>query len=128
MTEAVQLAAAARLVPQLLLAILKSPAFVPDNATLLIVIDVLSPFDNVTVCAALLEPTLVLANVTLEGLAVTEPDTGVPFPLSATVCGLFPAESFKSRVAYRSPVVVGPNTIFAVQLADAASDVPHVLL
>jgi hypothetical protein len=126
--DAVQFAEAARLVPQVLLAMLKSPAFAPEIATLLIVIEVLRPFESVAVCPALLDPTAVLANVRLEGLAVTVPDGADPFPLSATVCGLFVAESLKFKVARRCPVAVGAKAILAVQVADAASDVPHVLL
>ena len=126
--DAVQFAPAARLVPHVLLAMLKSPAFVPDSAAPLMVIEVLSPFDNVAVCAALLEPTVVLANVILDGLAVTVPDAPVPFPVSATVCGLLLAESLKFKVAESAPVALGAKTMFAVQLAEAASDVPQVLL
>jgi hypothetical protein len=54
----VQLAATARLAPQVLLGIVKSPAFVPVIDTLLIVIDVVPPFISVVVCEALVEPTL----------------------------------------------------------------------
>ena len=41
---------------------LKSPAFVPDIETPLIVSDELTPFDSVTVCTALVEPTVVFGN------------------------------------------------------------------
>jgi len=97
--DAVQFDAAARLVPHVLLATLKSPAFVPDIATLLIVIEEVNPFDSVAICAALLDPTDLLANVKLDGLAVTVPDAAVPSPLSATVCGLPLAVSLKFKVA-----------------------------
>jgi len=97
--DAAQLAEAARLVPQVLLAMLKSAAFVPEIAMLLIVIEDVRPFESVAVCPALLDPTVVLANVRLDGLAVTVPDGADPFPLNATVCGLFVAESLKFKVA-----------------------------
>ena len=97
--DAVQFAEVARLVPQVWLAMLKSPAFVPEIATLLIVIDELRPLERVAVCPALLEPTVVLANVKLDGLAVTVPDAAVPSPLNAAVCGLLVAESLKFNVA-----------------------------
>jgi hypothetical protein len=84
-TEAEQVLAAARLVPQVLLAILKSPAFAPDIATLLIEIEVLNPFDSVTVCEALLDPTFMLVNVRLVGLADTVPLAAVPVPVSVMV-------------------------------------------
>jgi hypothetical protein len=84
-TEALQLVEAARLAPQVLLAIAKSPALVPEIATLLIVIDDVSPFDSVADCDALVDPTDVLANVRLEGVAETLPDPPVPSPISVTL-------------------------------------------
>jgi len=127
-TEAEQLDDAARLAPHVLLAIAKSPAFVPEIPTLLIVIADDVPFVNVADCAALVAPTVVLANVRPVGLADTLPDPPVPSPVSATLCGLLVAESLNTRVAARFPMVVGAKTIVAVQLADAASEDPHVLL
>jgi hypothetical protein len=47
--DAVQFPAAPRLAPQVLLAMLKSPALVPDIATLLIVIEELRPLESVAV-------------------------------------------------------------------------------
>ena len=127
--EAVQLAEAARLVPQLLLEMLKSPGFAPEIETPLIVIDALVPFDSVAACAELLEPTAVLANARLDGLTETVPDVPpVPSPLSATVCGVLVAESLKFNVAERSPEAVGANTIVAVHVAEAARELPQVLL
>jgi hypothetical protein len=127
MTDAVQFAPAGRLVPQDLAAMLKSPALVPDSATLLIVIEELNPFDRVAVCDAVLEPTEVLPNVRLEGVAVTVPDE-ILFPVRATVCGLLLAESLKFSVADRAPVPAGAKTMLTVQVAEAARDAPHVLL
>ena len=126
--EAEQLPAAARLVPQVLLEIAKSPAFVPEMATLLIVIEMLCAFDSVTDCEPLLDPTLMLANEREVGLAETVPFAAVPVPVSVMVCGLLLAESLKLSVADRAPVAFGANATVAVQLEDAASDVPHVLL
>jgi len=83
--DAVQESEAARLVLHVLLAMLKSPAFVPDIATLLNVIEELSPFDRVAVCVVLLDPTFVLANVRLVGLADTVPVDEVPSPVSVMV-------------------------------------------
>lgn len=122
-TDAVQFAEAARLAPHVFAEMLKSVAFVPEIATLLIVIEELCPFDSFAACAALVLPTAVAANVRLVGLAVTPPGAN---PVSVTVCGLFVAESVKFRVAARFPVAIGAKTTFAVQLADAASEVPHV--
>ena len=53
-----QVADAARLAPQVLDEMLKSPEFVPVMDTLLIVIEVLPPFVSVVVCDALVEPTV----------------------------------------------------------------------
>ena len=126
--EAVQLAEAPRLVPQVLLAMLKSPAFAPEIETPPIVIAELVSFDSVAVSAALLDPIEVLPNVRLEGLTETEPDVPpAPPPVNATVCGLLVAESLKFNVAERAPEEVGAKTTVAVQLADAASEVPQVL-
>jgi len=51
-----------------------------------------------------------------------------PPPVSVTVCGLLLAESVNRKIALRAPVAVGAKTMLAVQVADAASVVPHVLL
>jgi hypothetical protein len=119
---------AARLVPQVLLEIRKSAALVPEIATLLMVMEDVSLFDNVPDWDALVEPTKVLAKVRLEGLAETLPPAAVPCPVNATFCGVLLAESLKFNVALRAPVAVGPKMIFAVQFADAAREVPQVLL
>ncbi len=119
---------AARLVPQVLLEIRKSAALVPEIATLLMVMEDVSLFDNVADWDALVEPTKVLANVRPEGLAETLPPAAVPCPVNATFCGVLLAESLKFSVALRAPVAVGPKMIFAVQFADAAREVPQVLL
>jgi hypothetical protein len=127
-TEALQLVEAARLAPQVLLAIAKSAALVPEIAMSLIVIDEVSPFDSVADCDALVDPTDVLVNVRLDGVAETLPDPPVPSPVSVTLCGLFVAESLNSRIAERLSDVVGAKTTLAVQVEDAASEAPHVLL
>ena len=51
-----------------------------------------------------------------------------PFPETATDCGLPLAESVNRRIALRAPAAVGAKMTFAVQLADAASVGPQVLL
>jgi hypothetical protein len=81
-TEATQLADAARLVPHVLPAITKSDALVPVMPMLLIVIEELSPFLSVALCAVVVLPTVVLANVSDEGLTDTPPGA---YPVSATV-------------------------------------------
>lgn len=123
-TLTVQLAEAARLVPHVFEEMAKSAEFAPVTATLLMEIVPLLTFLSVTDCAAVVDPTLVDANDKLAGLTLAPV---VPVPDSATVCGLGAALSLKSRVAVRIPVVVGANTILAVQLAEAARLVPQVL-
>lgn len=83
--EAVQEPPAARLAPHVLPEMLKSPEFVPEIATPLIVSEMLRPFDSVAVCAVLLDPTFVLANVRLVGLADTVPLDDVPTPVRVMV-------------------------------------------
>ena len=126
-TEAVHEADAARVVPHVLLEILKSPAFVPDKPTLLMLIDVEPPLLSVEVCAALVEPTGVTAKVRLVGVTVTADVDVEPVPESDAVCGLLPAVSEIVKVAVRAPVVVGLNTTVTVQLAEAARLAPQLL-
>lgn len=66
----VQLASAARLDPQVLLAIAKSAALVPAIATLLMVIEAEPPFVNVTDLGAPTLPSGTLAQLRLAGLTV----------------------------------------------------------
>jgi hypothetical protein len=127
-SKTVQLDEAARLLPQVLLEIEKSPAFVPEIAMLLIVIDEVCPLDKVADFAALVVPVVTLPNTIDVGLTETVPLVEVPRPVSATVCGLPVPESLKFNVALREPAAVGAKVIFTVQLEDAASDVPQVLL
>jgi hypothetical protein len=103
---------------------LKSPALLPLIAMLLIVIAELSPFFSVAVCAALDDPTVVLANVSDVGLTETPPPGA--YPVSVTVCGEFVAESLKFNAADKFPDSVGAKTTFAVQLAPEARLVPQV--
>ena len=71
MTLIVQLPLAATLEPQVFVCA-KSPLLVPEIATPLILMAELVPFDNVTVCAALVVPTFVLAKVNELGATRTE--------------------------------------------------------
>ncbi|HEY1577537.1 MAG TPA: hypothetical protein VGF82_10755 [Terracidiphilus sp.] len=128
-TDTLQVAEAARLDPQVLLEMTKSPAFVPLTTTLLIVIVELVLLLSVAVFALLLEPTLTDPNENEVGLMVTLPlDPPGAKPDRATVCGELVAESLKVSVAVRVPPVVGLKVMFAVQLAPAARLVPQVLL
>ena len=83
---------------------------------------VVPTFVNVTVLVALVTPTVTEPKLRLvgESLAV------VPMPLSGTCCGLPAALSVTIRAAVRVPEAVGLNLMLIVQLAPAASEVPHV--
>jgi len=80
---------------------------------------------NCTLVVPLLLPTTTLPNDTLDGLNVTE---GVPVPESATAWGLFLALSVIESVPERVPMVVGVKVTLIVQLAPAATEVPHVFI
>ncbi len=81
-TEIVQLAPAARLVPHPLLATAKSP----DAETEEIETAELVPLDSTTFCGELVVPTVWLAKVKLVGVNVTDPDEPVPpVPVSDAV-------------------------------------------
>jgi hypothetical protein len=105
MIDAAQFDEVARLVPHVLLAMEKSPAFVPVIATLLMATAAVVVLLKVADCDALLEPTTVLGNVRLAGFTLTAGLT--PRPVSVMVCGLSVAESVNVSVALRAPAAVG---------------------
>jgi hypothetical protein len=121
-----QLPPTERLAPQVVPETTKSDAFVPVTAIPLMLSAEVLPFDSVTACDAALDPTFVLPNATVKGLAATTPL--VPKPDRATVCGLLLSESMKFSVAVLVPVAVGPKRTLAVQLTPDASVAPQVLL
>ncbi len=81
---------------------------------------------SVTVCAALVVPTVWLAKVSevTERLAVVV--GAVPVPVRLTVCGLPEALSVMLKVPVRVPDAVGVNVTLMVQLAPAATEPPQV--
>lgn len=124
---AVQLAEAARVEPQVLELMEKSPELVPVIFVPLNVMELEVLLVRVTDCELLVDPTCVLLKDRLPGAAVTLPDAPpVPRPVTETCCGLLPALSVKVRVAVRVPEAVGLKRIVMVQLADAASVEPQV--
>jgi hypothetical protein len=123
-TLTVQLAPTARLVPQVLAEMVKSPALDPEIAMLVMDIAVLAPFVSVTVCAAVVEPTAFDAKVRFPG--VTLAPAAVPVPDRATLCGLLEAESVNVNAADRAPVAAGVNVTLTVQLPEPGTLVPHV--
>ena len=78
-----QLPDPARLAPQVLAERLKSEAFAPETAMLLILMAAVPPLIRVTDCAEVVDPTAVAAYVRLPG--VTFAPAGLPVPDSPTV-------------------------------------------
>ena len=126
--EAVQVAEAARVEPQVLLVIWKSPGFAPERAMLLMVRVEAPPFVSVTAFDPPRLPTATYTQLRLVGDTDALPEAAAPVPARATVCGLLVALSVKVSIALREPVALGVNAMLAVQLADAARLVPQVLL
>jgi hypothetical protein len=90
--ETEQLLPATSVEAQELEAIEKSPAFVPEIATLVMVTVEAVGLESVVDCEALEEPMVVDANVSVDGVTemLAEP---APVPVRATDCGLLPALS-----------------------------------
>ncbi len=119
-----QLAPAATLVPQVLLAIAKGP-LIP---TLEILRAVPWRLVKVTITAALVLPTTTVPRFNELADRVTGELELLPVPLRLTVCGLFPALSVKLSVPVALPATVGVNVTPTLQLAPPATLVPQVLL
>ena len=125
-TLTVQLLPAARLVPQGLFEIAKSPAFAPVKVMLVIVTAAGPVFVNVTVLALLVTPNPVLGKVKLVGLRLTE--NGVsPVPDSGTLFGLVGALVVNTNDAALPPVAEGVKVRLTMQLAPAARLAPQGL-
>ena len=122
----VQLAEAARLDPQFVLEMAKSPGLAPEIPAPLSVTEADVLLVMVIDCAELEDPWLTLPKDKLAGAAVTTPDPPLPSPERATCCGLLPAVSVKERFAVRVPEVVGLNRTVTVQLAETAKVEPQV--
>jgi len=84
-------------------------------------------FLTVTTWAAVVDPTVVEAKVRLVGDSVTAGAAAAPVPVRAAVCGEPVALSAIERLAVRVPVAAGLNSTETVQVAAAASVVPHVV-
>jgi hypothetical protein len=83
-------------------------------------------FVSVTVCPVLVDPTVRLVKVRLEG--ESDPDAEVPVPERETDCGLPVAVSAIANEAERLPLVLGVNVTLTVQLELAASELPQLLV
>jgi hypothetical protein len=103
-------------------------ALVPPTVIELIVTVTVLVFFTVTICASLVAPTAVAGKAMDVGVRVT---VGVfvaaPVPLSFTTCGEPVALSAIESEAVKAPAAAGLNSTDTVQLAPAASEVPHVV-
>lgn len=115
--DAVQLAEAARLPPQLPPVMAKSPPLDPDIEPAPSVTDPDVPFVMVMVCELLVVPSLTVPKVNAAGEAVTAPPLE-PVPESATVNGVGLVLVVMLNTAFSAEVVVGLNVMKATQLAD----------
>ena len=110
----VQLALAARLVPQVLVS-----AKLAEAAMLLIESAPVPVFVKVMVCAALVVPTVWLAKVRLVGDKLIVGVAATAVPLSDTACGLAAALSVNVIDPVSVPAAVGVKVTEIVQLAPA---------
>lgn len=122
-TLTVQDVFAARVEPQVLEAIAKSPGFVPVKPIPLIVIDLVSRFLNVITFGALVVPTVVFGNLNAVGVRVI---AAVPVPVKLTDCGLLVALSVNVKAALLAPVAVGAKATPILQAELAAILDPQV--
>jgi hypothetical protein len=127
-TLILQLAPAATLDPHVLVCA-KSLAFVPVTAMLVMVRVALPLLVRVTAWAVLVVPTAWLENARLPVDRVTA-GAGelVPVPDKPTACGLPLALSVTLSEALRLPVAEGVKVTLIVQLAPAATELPHALV
>src|SRR5579859_7859531 len=124
-TETVQVAAAASVVPQVVADLMNEVAFVPVMVSEARFSVAVPEFLMVTVCAAVVEPTVVAAKLSEVGVSVTA--GAVPVPVRATDCGDPVALSAIESDALNAPAAAGLNSTETVQVAAAASVVPQVV-
>jgi hypothetical protein len=124
---AVQELDAARVVPQDLLKMEKSPGLAPLIVMPFMVMAVEPALVSVTTLGPPLLPMATDAHDRLAGDADALPEGANPVPESATVWGLLVAASVRLRVAARVPVAVGVKTMLIEQFADAARLAPQVV-
>jgi hypothetical protein len=124
-TLMVQLAPAAKVVPQVVVSA-KSEAFVPAIETLLMVMVPVPVFFSVTVLALVVTFTGWIPNATVVGVTLA---TGVvPVPVKLTCCGLLGSESAIRSVAVLLLLAVGVNVTLMLQLAPTANVLAQVLV
>jgi hypothetical protein len=117
-----------RLEPQLLLAIEKSPEFVPEIVTLAMEIVVVPSLCRVTDWTALAEPTLAMPKESVCGVMARVLIFPVAVPESDTVCDELNPEWLMVSVASRAPGSWGVKVTVTIQLEWAARVAPQVWL
>jgi hypothetical protein len=123
-TEIVQFAPAATVVPQVLVWA-KSPDVEMDASAR----EACPEFVRVTTCTELVEPIAWAAKFRLVGESVAAAATGtIPIPLRATSCGDPLVLSMTVTFPVREPAAVGVKATAIVQLAPAATVVPQVFV
>jgi hypothetical protein len=129
LTDMVHVAAAASVVPQVVVS-LNELALTPLSVippVVMVRVEVLV-FLSVTTWAALVEPTAVLAKVSVAGVSVAVGGAAAPVPVNVTFCGEPVALSATFRVPVSVPDVVGLKLTEMVHVAAAASVVPQVVV
>ena len=122
-TLSVQEPAAATEAPQLWLSA-KSPL-----AVMLAMVSAALPVVlSVTVCAALVLPTLRVVKVSVVGLSDTAGAVATPVPETPTLCGLPAASLVMTTLPLRAPDVVGVKVTLIVQVAAGARVAPQVVV
>src|SRR5271163_2496991 len=84
-------------------------------------------FLRVTTCTAALSPTVVVGNVSVDGVSVAVGAARTPVPVSATVCGEPAALSATERLAKSAPEATGLKATEMVHEAPIASELPQVV-
>ena len=85
-------------------------------------------FDSVTICEALVAPTLVAAKLRLVGAALAIGAVATPVPLSATLVVVGLALCVKVSVPLAAPAALGAKLTLTAQLPPAATEPPLVQL
>jgi hypothetical protein len=112
-TEIVQADFAARLESQVFVGEAKSPGLGPVNVMIPIVKAVVRLLVSVTFLAALVVPTVRVANAKEAGETFV---CTMPVPDNEAVCGLFEAASATARVPVSAPTMLGANVTVMTQL------------
>jgi hypothetical protein len=121
-TLMVQFAPAATELPQVLVWAKSPLAETPVRFS-----EALPVFASVTVCAALVVPTVWLVKVSEEAERLTTgAEAAAPVPVRLTDCGLPEVLSAMLKVPVRVPDAVGVNVVLIVQFAPTATEVPQV--